>query len=220
MNRTFAFILLVLTIGSCEDPVKFESPQPPNQSDLKQIPKQLRGSYQSTSDSTNLTINERTIIDWTEIQFRSLRDSLDIEIDSTKIINKTTDYIEVLDGSYNLEFKFFGDSVLVDYSYRDTLFEISDMHILRRFKGHYFLNYKRSETNWKVRRLTLNKKRLSFSKVQIPEDIETLKEITEIKEIKSDSSRVTGYKLNPSRKELKKLMKLSFSETKTYKKVE
>lgn len=220
MNRTFALVLLILTIGSCEDSIKFEEPQPPNQSDLKRIPKQLRGFYQSTSDSTYLTINERAIIDWTEIQFRTLRDSLDIEIDSTKIVREATDYIEVIDGKYNLGFKLFGDSVLVDYSYRDTLFEISDRHILRRFKGHYFLNYKRSETNWSVRRLTLNKKKLSFSKVRIPEDIETLKEITEVKEIKSDSGRVTGYKLNPSRKELKKLMKLSFSETKTYKKVE
>ena len=61
---------------------------------------------------------------------------------------------------------------------------------------------------------------LSFSKVRIPEDITVLKEITELEEIKSDSGKVIGYKLKPTRRELKQLMKHSFTETKTYKKVE
>ena len=217
MNRIFALTLLILTRIACEGTyVKFEEPQPKSQKNLKQIPKQLRGSYYSTTDSTYLTINDRMIIDWTEIEYRTLKDSLDLDIDSTKISNQTNHSISVIGGKYNLDFQFYGDSVLVRYAYKDTLFQISDRHILRRFKGHYFLNYKRSETNWKVRRLTLNKEELSFSKVRLPEDIATIRQITEIQEVKSDSGKVVDYKLNPTRKELKQLMKHSFSETNMY----
>lgn len=220
VKRTFVLTLIILALNGCEGTyVKFEEPQPESQTNLKRIPKQLRGSYISTYDSTYLTIDDQAIVDWTDIKYKTLTDSLDLAIDSTKIEERTSDFINIIDGKYKLNLKRFGDSVLVHYSYRDTLFKISDRHILRRFKGHYFLNYKKSDANWKVRRLTLNRKELSFSKVRIPEDIATLQQITEIQEVKSDSGKVIGYKLNPSKKELKKLMKHSFSETKTYRKM-
>ena len=218
MDRTFSLMLIILILVSCEESIKFEEPQPSNHVNLTRIPKQLQGSYYSISDDTYLTINDQVIVDWTDSKYKTLIDSLTLEIDSTKIKEETDDFVNIVDGRYKLNLHLFGDSVLVHYSYRDTLFEISDRHILRRFKGHYFLNYKKSETNWKVRRLTLNKKELSFSKVRIPADITTLQQVTGMQEIKSDSGKVVGYKLKPTRKELKKLMKHNFSETKTYRK--
>jgi hypothetical protein len=217
MNRLTLFLLLASTFFACEDSLKFEEPQPADKNDLNQIPKKLRGTYFSNTDSTYLTINQEEVIEWADIVTRTIIDSLDLEIDSTKINEQTPDSIQIIEGKYDLRFKFLsGDSVIVYYSYRDTLFQISDEHILRRFKGHYFLNYRRNENDWQVRRLTLNKGELSFSRVRIPKDITELQEITDVQEIKSDSGKVVGYKINPSRKELKQLMKLSFSETKTY----
>jgi hypothetical protein len=215
MNKLTLLILLVLTFLACEDRVKFEEPQPPDKNDLNQIPRKLRGTYFSTSDSTFLTITESQIIEWVDIVTKSLIDSL--ELDSTLIDEKTSDSIRIIDGKYNLSFKFISsDSVIVYYSYRDTIFEISNEHLLRRFKGYYFLNYKRTDNDWSVRSLTLDKNERTFSRVRIPEDITELKEITEVEEIKSDSGKVVGYKLNPTRRELKQLMKHSFSEGKTY----
>ncbi len=206
---------------ACEERVKFEEPQPSDRNDLNQIPRKLRGSYISNSDSTFLTISEDRIVEWMDLETRTLIDSLDMEIDSTMMTEVTPDSVQVIDGAFNLSFKFLpSDSVIVYYSYRDTVFEISNEQVLRRFKGHYFLNYRRTEDNWIVRRLTLDKGELSFSKVRVPEDFNELKEITEVKEIKSDSGKVVGYKLNPTRKELKQLMKHSFSETKTYQRLE
>jgi hypothetical protein len=220
MNKLTHALLLCFALLACEDSVKFETPQPPDKNDLNQIPRRLRGTYFSTSDSTFLSITETQIIEWFDIESRSLIDSLDFEIDSTKITEQTSDSIQIVEGKLNLNLKFISaDSVIVYYSYRDTVFEISQEHLLRRFKGHYFLNYKRAENDWRIERLTLDKDELAFSRVRIPEDITALKEITEVEEIKSDSGRVVGYKLNPSRKELKELMKHSFSASKTYLKV-
>lgn len=217
MNKLTLSILLILTLLACEDRLKFEEPQPPGKNDLNQLPRKLQGTYFSNSDSTFLTITETQIIEWVDIVTNSIIDSLDIEIDSTLITEQTSDSVRIIDGKYNLAFKFFSaDSVTVYYSYRDTIFNISNEHLLRRFKGHYFLNYRRTDNDWKVRRLTIDKNELTFSKVRIPDDISELREITEVQEIKSDSGKVVGYKVNPSRKELKQLVKHRFSETKSY----
>lgn len=221
MNRLTIVLLLGLALVACEDVVKFEEPQPVGKKGLNQIPGRLRGTYFSASDSTFLTINKTQIIEWVDIESRTLIDSLDIEIDSTKITGQTSDSIQISEGAYTLSFKFLpGDSVIVYYSYKYTIFEISHDHLLKRFKGHYFLNYRRTDNNWRVRRLTLNNDDLSFSRIRVPEDITQLKEITEVQELKSDSVKVISYKLNPTRKELKRLMNHSFSETKKYKKLE
>ena len=66
MNKVIILLSLVIALGSCEDSIKFEEPQPRNQNDLKRIPKQLHGLYQSRFDSTYLTINEVTIVNWTD----------------------------------------------------------------------------------------------------------------------------------------------------------
>ncbi len=219
MNPLYILLVTLIILSSCiEDRIKFEEPQPSNQKDLKRIPKKLRGTYFSTSDSTYLAINDITIIDCMNAEFRTLKDSLDIEIDSTKIVNQSSNSIKVEYGKIALLLKTYGDSIFVKYSYRDTLFEISERQILRRLKGHYFLNYMWSETNWRVRRLTFENDLLTFSKVRLPKDITSLQEITNVRTIESDSGKVIGYKLKPTRGEMKKLMKQSFSETKSYKK--
>ncbi|MEO9477103.1 MAG: hypothetical protein ABJG41_16275 [Cyclobacteriaceae bacterium] len=218
MKKLTLSILLVLTLMACEDRIKFEEPQPSNQRDLKKIPRKLRGTYFSTSDSTYLVINDVTIIDCMNAELRILKDSLDIEIDSTKIVNQSSDGIKVEYRKIALLLRTYGDSILVNYTYRDTLFEISERQVLRRLKGHYFLNYMWSETNWKVRRLTLENNQLTFSKVRLPEDITSLQEITNVNTIESDSGKVIGYKLKPTKGEMRKLVKQGFSETKSYKK--
>ena len=208
---------LLLLVGSCEDSVTFEQPQPINQPDLSSIPTKLQGSYFSKDDSTYLTITEVSIIDWADMVLNTLTDSLDdLEIDSSQIVSQTRERTILQDDQYKLDIKIRGDSAFVSLFYRDTIFEISQEHVLRRFKGHYFLNYEQP-TDWKVRLLRMKGGKLSFSKVRKPEDIADLEQITEVEEIRSEDGKVKGYKLNPSKRELRKLMRKSFSETKVYK---
>lgn len=214
------FIFIIVLLTGCEDTIKFEEPQPANKANLKQIPKKLRGTYIEEADKLNLTIDSKAIVEWLDVSYKTTKDSLDFEIDSSKIVSQNNTKIQLNEGGLNLNLDFFStDSIAVHYTYRDTIFSISDEHILRQFKGHYFLNYKRGEGNWKVRRLTLKNGNLSFAKVNLPDDITELKEITDLKEIEADSGKNMGYKLKPSKKELKQLMERSFTETKTYKKL-
>ena len=220
MKKILAFAIFLIFM-SCEDSIKFQQPQPSNKNNLNKIPRRLRGTYISIPGSTYLTVNDLGIIKWLNLEVKTIKDSIDIDIDSVKIIKQRPGRIHVVDDKYDLKLSFFpDDSVLVQYSYRDTLFRISDRNILRRFKGHYFLNYQKTKNQWQVRRLTLKNNDLSFSKVKVHEDIEELKEITQIVEIKPGSGKVLEYKLNPSRKELKQLMKSNFSKVNTYKRVD
>lgn len=218
LNKAIIYLLLILAVSACENPIKFEEPQPVDQSDLKKIPKRLRGNYQSDSGDTFLSISDSKIIEWSKFAHRLLIDSLDI--DSELINEYSPETVQLIEGKYNLTIQLLpNDSVLVDYFYADTIFDIRSENLLRKFKGHYFLNYQRNDDTWRVRRLTLKKKELSFGSIRIADDIEKLKAITEIEEIKSDSGKVIGYQLNPTRKELKQLMKLQFREGKKYHKV-
>jgi len=208
--------VLLFLVGSCEDSVTFEQPQPLSQPDLNSIPSKLQGSYFSEDDSTYLTITDAVMIEWVDMEFETPVDSLDdLDIDSTQIVSQSDDLTVVEDEDYKLEINIREESAHVSLAYRDTIFQLSDQHVLRRYKGHYFLNYKQ-ESDWKVRLLRLKRRQLSFSKVRKPEDISELQQITDIQEIKSDDGKVKGYKLNPSKRELRKLMKHSFSETEVY----
>ncbi|MDW7694858.1 hypothetical protein R9C00_08895 [Flammeovirgaceae bacterium SG7u.111] len=221
MVKNNLLLLICLMLFACEDTVRFEEAQPASSKNLGEIPKKLRGTYFSPSDSMHLTITEHAMVNWMEIDGVMLIDSLDLELDSTKIVKQTPDFTQVIGDNYEISLSFFSpDSVRVHYYFKDTLFAITDQQVLKKFKGNYFLNYERGENSWEVRRLTLKKDELLFSRVKLPEDIEKVKEVTELQEVTSDSGKVVGYKLNPGRKELKKLMKSNFLEISSYRRLD
>jgi len=219
-NSKLILVALFFSFQACEESIKFEVPQPPGADNLNSLPKSLWGTYFSNADSTFLTIDAQRIVEWIDLENRTVLDSLGMEIDSTLVTYSISDTIQLTEGMFDIRLKFLPmDSVIIFYSYRDTVFEISEKQILRKYRGYYFLNYERKEKNWNVRRLTLIKGELSFSKVRITKDISELRQITGVEELKTDSGTVVGYRLNPTRRELKELMKHSFSETATYQKL-
>lgn len=207
---------------ACDDGFRFEEPQPAHKPNLKKIPGRLIGKYLRSDSSRHLIIDPQHIIEWENLELKLHIDSLDLEIDSTQLPANPQEFIELLDGSHQVNLQFIeGDSVLVRYNYRDTLFTISEYNVIRRFKGHYFLNRSREgRVTWSVDLLTLKKRKLSLSDINIPKDITSLEEITEIEKRVGPSGRLKGYKLKPTRRELNKLMDLGFTRTAEYIKVE
>ena len=76
-HRTLICILVIFT--SCDNLVRFESPQPTGQRDEKTISNKLVGQYRSLNDSTFLTITSSEIVrtvDWKTVLHISKVDSL------------------------------------------------------------------------------------------------------------------------------------------------
>ena len=221
MIKPLIYFFLAFALLSCgETGYRFEEPQPASRPNLQQIPKRLTGNYLRSDSTAQLYIDRTQIIEWQETSTVLHIDTFHsvFEIDSTKISTSAPDTLKISEGGFSLNFKSVAqDSIWMAFSYYDTLFSISDHNLLKRFKGRYFLNYARASSDtWRVRCLTLKSKTLTFEDIEIPEDITALTEITEIKEIRTPEGRLKGYQLEPTRKELKQLMKLGLTKADEY----
>ena len=214
----FCFSLIGVLI-SCEAPVKFEEPQPVNRSDLKTIPKSLRGFYISTTDSTSLHITKKHVIQKLEFSFTTSLKEADINLDSLQPVAENTYQMLLPDEGAHVDFKVVNDSISGTYLNIDTLFSISEEQKLRKFGGNYFLNYRLAPDNWEVKKVRLQKKVLDVSQVQIPSDIDSLKQLVTVQETVNESDSTVEIKLKPTKKELKRLMEKHFTSVGTYLKV-
>jgi hypothetical protein len=72
--------------------------------------------------------------------------------------------------------------------------------VIRKFKGHYFINTELSNNNWDVIKLTKNKTGLSLASIKKSEEIATLRELTE-------TASDTVYSFNPTKKQFREFLK-------------
>ena len=198
-------LLVILTMASCTPELNFEEPQPTEDKDEKKIKNKFRGTYLCLADSSILTIDKYSMVQ-----------AWHIVVEMTKIQVDTTEGIEIRGGLMYVEdmpeplpIQINGDTVVVNWDYNKTIFKISDDHVLRYFKGLYFLNYKESENLWTVKTMKLDKDGiLTLNKIYGgPEEIDKIKSITTIEEITDEEGKVIEYKIRPTKKELKEIMR-------------
>lgn len=201
-------LLLALITVSCGEPIRFEAPQPEGHSNEKGIPKRLIGQYLGFTDSSKLTITNRLIIKCVIEDFSDTIDSTDL-----KQINGDTVYA-VVDENMKFDIVVEGDSTFQRWSYYDTLFDAARGDLLRKYKGHYFLNKKVSADSWQVTTLTRIGTDVTLGKISTKEDIGKLRELTGTK---SDSA----FSFRPTKKELRKFLnKNGFGDKNTFIKIE
>jgi hypothetical protein len=205
MNRkTFVFILLIFLIG-CGPYIYFKSPQPDRKKNLASFPKSLIGTYISLNDSSLLIIDAKKIV---KKRFENMFMSIESFKEETgDTIMKDTSFI--FTDNWLIKMKVVGDSVYVNSSREEDLFTISDDQLLRKFKGYYFLNFKDTNDLWRVELIKITKDTLEFGSILTKEDIERIKGITSVesKTDTSNSGKSTIYYLDPSRREIKKILK-------------
>jgi len=207
--RFFAFSIIVCC--SCDNIVRFETPQPDGQKDEKVLPKKLIGSYRSLKDSSILTITKDKIISSINSSYSGLVSDLD-SIDRVKIKNDTS-YSEI-DFNMRVDVSIEGDSIFQHFDYKDTIFSFSKNDVLRKFKGYYFLNRQTSPNHWYVTKLGRTKEGLVLGIISSKEDIRNLRELTNIN---SD----TIYEFRPTKKDLKQFLKeKGFQNEERYVKIE
>lgn len=187
-----SMVCLVIFLSACEPPVTFTEPQPVSTGTLNSFPRKLRGDYFSPEDSSLLRIDSKTIcrVYPMSLQEQSEKGAIDINISSdTNIHISTGEDIQSVSISM-------GDTE--EKELIDTIFFIDKDHVVKKFKGFYFLNSKYENEGWEVQRLSLKKGKLSFNSISRENDIDDLKEIAE-----SAEDTVAPYQFSVTKKQFK-----------------
>ncbi len=213
MKRTILILLVVcLTLTTCGPEVKFAEPQPQGFSNRKSIPQEYQGNFKSLSDSTFIRIDSFSIKkEWRTTELIQ-RDSLEKELKmsikgDTTLIIKDKLLLDNTSESLMLTIKFYNDSAKVRVKGLETLFALSDSQLVRSYKSYCFLNFKTKDGFWLVKTLCVKGNLLDYSELIDSKEIENIKDITKIISVKDTSEKVVEYRINPTRKELRKILR-------------
>jgi len=144
--------------------VTFDRTQPEGVDSLTVIPKKLVGKYISKNGVTNLIIESKRMIMHYDYEIKLPRDS-------TNWDNLTAEE----KSCFRLE----NDSVIEHVVDVDTIFEISEDMVLKKFKGYYFLNTRKKGNSWYVQKLQLNKGMLTIGSISTKDELKTLDKVNE-----------------------------------------
>ncbi|MCX6231225.1 MAG: hypothetical protein NTZ33_06745 [Bacteroidetes bacterium] len=208
MNR-FKIIILLFSFSclfSCETPVTFSEPQPVGISNLSGFPKLIQGQYISFTDNSILSISENLMLRIYDFDEKIHKNQLD---STSRLIGNT---IVDLTTNEKTHIKHEGDSLISHIHYIDTLFQIDNENVVKKFKGYYFLNKFYGNTSWEVKKLELSKGKLIISRISTKIEIENLKTITE-----SSQDTIAPYKFTITKKQFKKFIKSDgFSDSEVF----
>ncbi|MBN2523072.1 MAG: hypothetical protein JXB24_07335 [Bacteroidales bacterium] len=197
------FAALILLAATCDPKVKFENPQPNGKKNLDVLPAGLQGKYLELADSSILTIDSKTIVNEVLKIARLTKQQLWTEIDTVFEI----DTIVTVAGNMTVEFDFYGDSVQLTTHDVDTLFNLMDKDVLRKFKGIHFLNTPLKNELWKVQIMRIKGDSLMLTSLVPLAEVDSIISLTPVITIRDTSEdKVEEYRLNPSIAQLKKIL--------------
>ncbi len=218
--KNILYLFLTVLLFSCGDfeYVRFETAQPDGVKESGSFSRRVQGEYiNCLSTDDRLKISDKVILNSRTFKFKSHRS--DLEFDSTSTVNRESD-IELtrLFKSEGYEIEIRGDSIYASHTDVDTIFQISENQILKKFKSSYFLNFKEHETFWIVKRLNLIKDTLLIGHITPSDTLLQFDFVVKNEDYnESDSTTITEYSINPSKREFKELMKQnSFKEGECY----
>lgn len=220
MKKSILILLIVLlALTTCGPDVKFLVPQPQGISDLMRIPIEYFGRYKGLTDSTYITIDSFTIRkEWRTTELIQ-RDSLEKELrmsikTDTTIIVKDKLLLDNTSESLLLNINFNGDSAKVRVKGFETLFAVSDSQLVREYRGFCFLNFKTKDGFWLVKTLSLKENFLDYSDLIDSKEIENIQGITNVASVKDTSNKVIEFRINPTKKELRRILRKKKIENK------
>ncbi len=186
-------MLVLLILSACEPSVSFSEPQPKDAPILTSFPSFIQGNYQSENSNATLKINDRDII----INFANDTKMHKKELDSSYFIHgnymvnkKTKDSVKI---------SISGDTIVQHIVGIDTIFSIGKGNILKKFKGHYFLNTRYNDSTWEVKRLSLEKSILTIAKIEL----DHIRDLDKLKIIIENPNDTISNRYHPSNKKFK-----------------
>jgi hypothetical protein len=207
MKKTTILPLFFLSlITGCSGPaVTFEEPQPTGIKEQSGFSRHIKGTYLNISDSSVLTITDRCVFSDYDSELRIARST----VENSSDFKTLEDTLVFLPSNSRAKMVISGDSIFSRIHLRDTLFLISETNVLKKFKGHYFMNTFYGSEAWGVQKLSFSNGRLTIGDINLKDDLADLKEITETA---SDTLR-----FDPTRRQFRKFIrKDGFSNVQEY----
>ncbi len=198
----FIYFALLLSLGACgldefsEPPaVVFGEPQPAEVENLPEFPARLQGNYRGLAEGNLLEIRNKCIISTSSFEEKILLSELDSNL------RLQADSLYDLRSGEKYQVRMKGDTIIRNFSFPDTVFKLNYDNVLRKFKGHYFLNTRLEGENWDVKKLSPEKGRLLIGTIRSGEDIDALQSITE-----TAADTAFPRKFNLSRKQFREFL--------------
>lgn len=219
-NTVFALAFSAILTSCDENAIRFTEPQPTGISADQRIRKNFQGRYLNSEDSSWLVITPDRVA-FQPFNFQILLDSgnhsnLEKEVNFNIQTIDSTDQVKIKIKKDNGK-----DSLMINAEAEDELFNIKKGGIAKFHKGYYFLNSPFEEGNgFKVRILNLTQDGIILSRIASDSVLHLLENETFVHK-NSKGENDEEWRLNPTRKELKKLMNMGlFSEIKAFRKVD
>lgn len=171
MKSILFLLLITILFTSCGPAVTFQQPQPADVDSLLSFPARLQGKYISSDKASVLNISGDLIYRVYDYELKIHKDSL------AETIKEAGD--SLADSTRETIVRQEGDSILTRIHFTDTLFHISDMQVLKKFKGFYFLNDCQGPASWTVQKMGLSRGVLTVAGISAYQDINDLRNLTE-----------------------------------------
>lgn len=220
MKRIHFLFLGLLVFFSCEeDKVRFLEPQPTGISSDSKLRRKFIGTYLNDSDSSYLIVTSDRVV------FKPF--SFEVHLDSAEVSTEKGDLNLTLNTgdstgrvSVALKKRGDGDTLLVNGEAEDEIFNIKKGGVARFHKGYYFLNSPFEEgSGYRVRILKLTTEGIIISRIASDSVLHLLENEEFVKKVEKEDSE-ENWKLNPTRKQLKKMMNMGlFSDVQTFRKI-
>lgn len=190
MNRFIGFLPAFLILcNACEPAATFTEPQPNTSEALNSFPSKIQGDYIDNNHTSTLHILETSI---------TREYDYDVYEPDTIANNNVP-----------------ADTVKHHYHNVDTLFVLSPNHIVKQWKGAFFLNSKYDNQSWEVQRMQLHHGILQIASISKTDDIDLLKALQDT------SSDTLAQPIVFSKKQLKQFVKQGgFSDREVFRKIE
>jgi hypothetical protein len=217
MKKYFKYLILSL-LWACDTPLRFEKSQPEGVNIERGFNADYQGVYINENDETQtLSILPNLIL--LESKFNQKSHFNDLDTAEIKNLNATVDLKNreqvlktIQENGYQAQVR--GDTIILNFYKKDTLFSLGQDTELKYFQKNYFLNYKQDvppDSNigaWEVKVLSLTRKKyLTIADITEPQDLDNIVQITDYQELKDDSGKVITRSINPTPKELKRLLR-------------
>lgn len=213
-NYPFATILIFLVgvfliVSSCNLNVMFKDAMPPNIDPVESIPKVFQGVYICESDSSLMYIFSDRVCRESYFQFKMCTRQVD-EIEGCEISQNEIILPYRTDA---IPFEYFDkDSIIATIHSYDTLFYFSDQTVAKVYRGRLFLNVENEADEWVTFMLTPQVGgAIALELINIPDEIETIEEITIDYTERAQRNGNTLYVLNPTLVEFDKILENNYT---------